>query len=685
MIKLKKLTFNNINSFTEEQVINFDEKGRLVRIAGASGAGKSTIFQSIMYVLKICSKASTILQSRHTKKGMYAILDIEVDNEPITLSRSKKGGLSIEYKNNPDKNVSGSSSVAEEELDRLIGMPRDMFKKTILKKQKDGGFFLKMTTKEMFKFVSDVLDVSDENKKIDTITKEMTGIKTDLKFKEDRMSELKKDLDEATDKMNEVTNNAPTLEPVDESGLGELQENKNSLEKQLSTIQQDKELELSQIPKPVIKKADIDDTQLNTAKDALKEKQREYEEVMAKINHKIDSLAHKKQELQKEIDFLNGQFKQDTIRIGGAFQEKSQFLLKLQESKCPTCFQQWTGDELKVKINNTTKEIAEMKQDLIERQSKLSTLDTLKQEQVAIQADGVSIGQKYEEALGLYAPVLDILKANVTKEEVRLNNIQQSINQENLTAQNEYSQKTLEIKNKYTSKEGGIQSKINSISSNIFKIKEKVKDNKNAIEQYQLKIKHNEECVSSLKEKLATISQDEKELSHKYNIASESKRALKGFILSIFTDFLDTIGEKASDIISNVPNMVNAHIMFDGCKETKDGVMKDEITPIITYSSDVGVPIKSLSGGEETSAELAIDLAVIQTVEEFKNKGADFYILDEPFNGLTEKDKEIYMSIIANMDLNKRVIVVDHSTELNEMIDDTVSIIKDCTSSRIEV
>ena len=685
MIKLNKLTFNNINSFVEEQVIDFTEKGRLVRIAGRSGAGKSSIFQAIMYVFKICSKASTILQSRSTKKGSYAILELEVNGELVILSRSKKEGLSISYPNNPEKNLSGNSSITEEHLDQLIGIPRDMFKKLILKKQKDNGFFLKMTTKEMFKFVSDILDVSEENKKIEKITKQISSIKTELKFKDDRMTETTKDLQVLNNKMIETKKNAPTLDPIDEGEVDKLEQSKGIFQKELESLNINKENELSSISKPTVVGVNLNKDDLYNAKKELEEKELEANCVFAKLNTKIDELTEQKNKLQKEIDFLDGPYKQETIRLGGTFQEKSAFLLKLQESKWPTFLQQWTGEDLNNQINITNQEILNIKKDLIERQGKLGTLNDLVQDKISIQAAGKAISEKYNDTLAIYNPILDTLKANITKEDIKIQNAQEEVNQKNLATQNEYNQKKLEIKNKYTSRESELQSKINKISGQIFEIKNTIKDNSNKIEQYNLNLKHCEDNVEQMKDKLHNLSIEKNKLNKQYLLASESQRALKGFILSIFTDFLDTIGDKASEIISSVPNMVNAHIMFDGCKETKTGVMKDEITPIITYGSDVAIPIKSLSGGEETSAELAVDLAVIQTVEEFKNKGADFFIMDEPFGGLGEVDKEIYMNIISEMDLSKRVIIVDHSTELNEMIDDTISVIKDSISSRIEV
>jgi DNA repair exonuclease SbcCD ATPase subunit len=80
--------------------------------------------------------------------------------------------------------------------------------------------------------------------------------------------------------------------------------------------------------------------------------------------------------------------------------------------------------------------------------------------------------------------------------------------------------------------------------------------------------------------------------------------------------------------------MKSASIYFEGCKETNKGILKDEVNAILNLDGENEINIKTLSGGEETAAELAVDLAVIEMIEHKVGKGANFFILDEPFTGL---------------------------------------------------
>ena len=166
-------------------------------------------------------------------------------------------------------------------------------------------------------------------------------------------------------------------------------------------------------------------------------------------------------------------------------------------------------------------------------------------------------------------------------------------------------------------------------------------------------------------------------------VAEEAYRLIKTYTIQIFQDTLNLIGDIASDMISNIPNIQNSSIYFEGCKETKSGTIKDEVTPIITLNGHNKIPVKAFSGGEKTAIELAVDLAVIDVIESKAGKGANFFILDEPFNGLDSVCKEACLEVLRQYDTNKKIIMVDHSSELKEMVADVIKIVKDGETSYV--
>ena len=91
-----------------------------------------------------------------------------------------------------------------------------------------------------------------------------------------------------------------------------------------------------------------------------------------------------------------------------------------------------------------------------------------------------------------------------------------------------------------------------------------------------------------------------------------------------------------------------------------------------------------MCGGESCAIGLAIDLAVIDIIETKAGKGTDFFVMDEPFNGLDAVCREDCLEIIKNIDSNKKIIVIDHCSELKEMVSDVITVVKENDISTIE-
>ena len=158
---------------------------------------------------------------------------------------------------------------------------------------------------------------------------------------------------------------------------------------------------------------------------------------------------------------------------------------------------------------------------------------------------------------------------------------------------------------------------------------------------------------------------------------------MKTFISCSFDDALESIGEAATKIIRCIPTMSNATIQFEGQKETQDGKVKEEVNAVISMDGDIGIPIKSLSGGERSSVDLAVDLAVIDFVESESAKGIDVFILDEPFTGLDTVSIEMALEVLKNSNSTKKLIVVDHNPEVKQMVSNRLVVVRDGSSSTI--
>jgi DNA repair exonuclease SbcCD ATPase subunit len=95
------------------------------------------------------------------------------------------------------------------------------------------------------------------------------------------------------------------------------------------------------------------------------------------------------------------------------------------------------------------------------------------------------------------------------------------------------------------------------------------------------------------------------------------------------------------------------------------------------------VDIRSLSGGEGTSADLAIDLSVVDLIESRCNKGLNFLILDEPFNGLDSVNCEQVLELLKNSGSNKKILVVDHSEQVKAMVESSITVVRTGATSTV--
>ena len=191
--------------------------------------------------------------------------------------------------------------------------------------------------------------------------------------------------------------------------------------------------------------------------------------------------------------------------------------------------------------------------------------------------------------------------------------------------------------------------------------------------------KKQEDLTKSVSECTLNLERTVKELV----FAEEAKKAIKMYISYSFDGALEEIGAKATEIIRCIPNMSNATIQFEGTKETQKGAVKEEVNAVIGMDGEVGVPIKSLSGGERSAVDLAVDLAVIDFIESKSAKGMNIFILDEPFTGLGTIEIEMALEVLKNSNTNKKIIIVDHNPEVKQMVQSRIVVEREGTTSKL--
>jgi DNA repair exonuclease SbcCD ATPase subunit len=163
----------------------------------------------------------------------------------------------------------------------------------------------------------------------------------------------------------------------------------------------------------------------------------------------------------------------------------------------------------------------------------------------------------------------------------------------------------------------------------------------------------------------------------------ELKRATKSYLSCSFDEALDTISESATRLVRSIPNMANATVQLMGVWETKEGKVKEEVNAVMHLDGDENVDIRSFCGGERSAIDLAVDLSVIELIENKTNKGINCFILDEPFTGLDTVCIEMALEVLKNSNSTKKLIIVDHNPEVKQMVESHILVVRDGLTSQV--
>lgn len=687
MIKLISLEFKNIGRFTEMQKIDFSNKGKMVQIdairhdyGGSSGSGKSTIIHVNDLLLGINSKPISVLQSRKTKEGYYAkgVYGCGHDGEHlVTIERSKKDGLVITgtdpFTGQP-VSISGNNKLAEEFIDQIIGIPRDIFKKMVHKEQKEGGFVLNMAPSAMFKFLAKVLDLNqwlEKLNKIDEIVSEKTK---EVKVLESSFESEKANFENVKQSYHESVSLSEPVMPETAFDEDKLKDLNNKLEK----VKQEKTNKIKELQLPSKNHPTLDISDLLTKKSLLESDLRN---VKNKHAQSIYNTKSKISELNRGIQEAERIFKEKE-RLKSDIVKIKRSLDHINKNTCPTCSQTWVNEGLEIKKASLTTEAQELASKFKLIPNPIDT-DAAKADIASLEAVILDIDGQISNEENLIRRQIRLTETDIEDRKDSFKDIVAQHDREYSESVFAYQKKSQEISAVFDKQIDILQREIGLLSAqkdsfnremaNYMQQLDFVKRQKGLAEK---NLKHAQSELNKKEEKL-------KNEQYQLSLASESKRLIKSFLFTEFDSALDSIGRTATDYLSHVPNASTCTVYFEPFKESK-GKVTEEVTCFISIDGDEGVPVKSLSGGERTSIDLAIDFAVADFIQQQTGIGADFIFLDEPFEGLETASRLEYVELLKTISTNRRIIIVEHTDQVKEMVEDTITVYRDIDSSYIK-
>ncbi len=790
------MTFSGIGRFVEEQTIDFTVLGSLVQVDGlrvdnngSSGAGKTSVFNSLDYLFGVNSIPTTVLQSRYTKEGMSVTGMFDFDGRTLWITRGK-GKLSVDL----DGEIVTGSKLAEEKIDEIVGMPRELFRKILHKRQKEGGFFLQMTPSKTFEFLVDALGLAATRKHLDTVDIEFKRLTPKLETATLELGKSNSSL-LATQNAIQALGTAPVSDLTQSQVLAlkteyedfkpltrELQDIVQHETQTLSSIRTKHTLQTQTLELERPKLVTIDDLSLMSDRQGFESVKTALESARVRHSHEnqeletqrpkpdtsqpdasaidlaentLSALQRKKISLvQEENDRVSGVRSELSLlklilsslthEISKGVQAKREALVvaqeikKIRESICPTCEQGWVTDTAKTKEAELLDRVKEYKKliqagALVEASQNITitsiealtpraifvtpaevfavdteehTVKTFIQKEKAdnaarilakneaYRANLAIFSQKQRDLISAHSEELKAATSALEKAREKLTILQNKANESNLAL---FSQKQTQLT--YTQTEELCQANLTleKARDRLSKVEFAASVAKSKLDLTVQQFKSQMESAKRFETSLNTLRAQEfsaqaeiirwetEAAGHRENLetAEEAKKVIKSYLSCSFDEALEIVGDTATRIIRGIPNMATATIVLEGVKETEEGRVKEEVNAVISMDGEEGIPIRSLSGGERSSVDLAVDLAAIDLLEAKSGKGIDLYVIDEGFTGMDTVCTEMALEVLKNSNLTKRLIIVEHNPIVSQMVTDKIMVHRDGQTSRI--
>ncbi|GAA0127962.1 SMC family ATPase [Methanococcus maripaludis] len=579
----------------------------------------------------------------------------------------------------------------------------------LLKEKFDLEKKLQNETEEKTKLISELTDLKKIEEKINL---------------ENKFKEKYEDLSEKIDKLNEIVLKKESKISETKNSKAELEKTKDSchvcrskiseekkqelLEKYNSEIENEKlsteslkkqlEIILNKKEQIKVKLNEIDSFKLKYGE--LKEKKNyslKVEESIIETTGKLNELAEKISEyssLNDEISLIENKLK-DLEKDYKNYNYSSQFLTKNDESEFLNKkleLSKIIGDYDSSKIENEKKSLENLKDELkniiynLEREINLKTELKNIQNDISSKIGIVECYVKWEaeksdfenklseckENYEKYMESLAVLKNYSKTYSVEINNLNEFLNQK-IAEKQQFCEKLLETR---TEIEKNIQTvnynpELHENAKRFFEnILNEFNDISRTLERISSELKLKNENISYLNEKIQNLANKKEERKK----IEEFKEYLDKIKREIFSKdgFQKYLREKYIPLIQMHTNQIfqefelpYSHIQ-----------LKDDYSLIVD-----GLPVETLSGGEQIAVSLALRLGISKAV----CNNIECIILDEPTAYLDEDRRKNLLNIFKNIKTINQMAIITHHQELEQIADNIVKVRKIGENSKVSL
>ena len=675
--KLKKVKWNNLFNYGEDNVVNFEKLRGIVGVFGKNYSGKSSIIDAMLFSLyNTTSKNSrkNVNIINQNKDSALVQVEMEIDGEDYNIERGllkytkKLHGKETEeakvvldfWRKSPTKeepeNLNGTTRTETDKNIKKHFGTFDDFILTSMASQFDSLKYLNEGSTKRKEILAKFLDLDMFDYKFKMAKEEASNTKGALKRLEgidfislirqaqQSLKDIEGEIEDHKQKCEafkeSVEHNTITLNDVEESinsiptenidiviTRQECSKNKNLLKSLINTneVLVEENVELKE--------------EVSITKDFLSQvkikKEKKRREKLQKKNIKINDLEHQIQKIEQRIKSQNN--KMSLLKEVPCGQEFSH---------CKFISDAYSALE---ENKNTIAECDEVKQALKEEHGD----DVLKE--------------------------LEDIKNNIKKYETetkKKHQLEKKISENNLTIQtNKTRQEKLKVKiHKDEERIGQYEENREAIENleSLLNLKDKAekeiaidKKNIDICEEEMLEL-HKESGIHAQKlEHLKDQKEELDDLREEYSAYDLFMRCMhpNGISLNVIKQKLPIINEEISKVLSNIADFE----IFLKNEEKKLDIL-------IKHPSYEPRPIEMGSGAEKTIASMAIRLALLNITSLPRG---DIFILDEPATALDEENMEGFIRMLDLVKSKfKTVLLISHLDNLKDCVDTQIVIEK---------
>lgn len=669
---LKTLTLVNFRKF-KKSTIEFPDG--VTGIIGLNGAGKSTIFEAIAWVLygSVAARTSTDEIKRNgaaNSDPCRVELDFIFEEKNYRIVREMTGkslAASATVTINNKVAATGAETVSKY-IQKKLGMDFKSFYTSIFAKQKELNTLSSMNASERRPLILRMLgidsldaiikDIKSDKKDKDNFIKKIQDDLVDNKgrnkidvYKEeiDRYEKQKKEneagLKKSKDKINSFEKEIKELQKTYNKNKAEyekIREKRDKLTEKKTLFEEKKKIneELKNLKNKIFERTKKiqEETKKIKGFENLQKDLKSSEEKLKKLNQEIEKIVKKIEQKKTSINLI----KRDIIQI----ESKKKNIEKMgRDAKCPTC-NRVLGSQHDCLIRDFSSEKTnkekEIQQFLKEIKQEEDQKERLSRERQAFTKKTNYLQTQLRQKEGIDATIRQI-NSEIKREKIDIQNYEKQLKKIGTVVFNEVDfekiKKNVDLfYKKYHGSLGSFNEKKDEL--NCLKVDLEKKQGQNRL--VVVEIKNLKEKISELKKYKDQIKEKKKEVNY-LGMLAELMGSFRTYLISRIRP---TLSSYSSDFFERLTDGKYREIELD------------ENYNLQIYDDGELYNIQRFSGGEEDLANLCLRLAISEVITERAGGVFNFIILDEIFgsqdnirrqnimkalNGLSSKFRQIFL------------------------------------------